>query len=109
MESFIDRATDCMDYIADMCDEISGTDYEDDRDSLTIHFGHGYTYLFNIHKGLEQLWVSSPISGGRHFVWCQSLHEKKDPYPWIDTRNQEYLMHVLDKEWASIAYTSVLQ
>lgn len=109
MDSFIDRATDCMHYIADMCDKIPGTDYEDDRDSLTIHFTNGYTYLFNIHKGLQQLWVASPFSGGRHFVWCQSLHAKACPHPWVDTRNQEYLLHVLDKEWSFIGSATMSQ
>jgi frataxin-like iron-binding protein CyaY len=36
--------------------------------SLTLLLPDRKIYLFNVHAGMQQLWMSSPISGGRHFA-----------------------------------------
>ena len=42
-------------------------DWEETDESLTIIMPDGRKYLFNLHTGMQQLWMASPISGGRHF------------------------------------------
>ena len=50
-------------------------DWEESPESLTIIMPDGRKYLFNQHTGMQQLWMASPISGGRHF----SLTQKASP------------------------------
>jgi|GEM_PF-3798786 len=42
-------------------------DWEETAESMTILMPDGRKYLFNRHTGMQQLWMASPISGGRHF------------------------------------------
>ena len=102
----------------DVLETIEALDCEETPQSLTIllpsphHDGSNSpdwskrpTYLFNQHAGLEQLWMSSPISGGRHFI-CHPEEQNADThnlhrvmfFNWVDTRNGEIIEHVLNQE-----------
>lgn len=65
-------------------------DYEETPESLTLYLSPHKTYLFNLQAVLEQVWLSSPFSGGRHFT-----HKKEE---WIDTRTGEEIFSVLLRE-----------
>ena len=48
-------------------DRFPEIDWEETQESMTILMPDGRKYLFNRHTGMQQLWMASPISGGRHF------------------------------------------
>ena len=50
-------------------------------------------YLIHRHDTLEQIWVSSPISGGWHFTFNAQRNE------WYDTRNNRQLSTMLFLEF----------
>ena len=102
MKTFVDRATDCLYYLSSLCEAYSHLDCEEGQDFLSIDLGDGRVYLFNIHKGMQQLWMSSPFSGGRHFEWHQPSHAPDCLYPWIDTRTKELLIESFKKEMRMI-------
>jgi len=95
---FVDRATLFLHHIMDWCDTVSGLDYEETAESLTVPIRPGTTYLFNVRSGLGQLWMSSPVSGGHHFEWCDTLHKQGHSYPWVDTRNGQLITDVFFQE-----------
>ncbi len=64
------------------CDELPGV--------LTIELPDKRIYLFNSHASQRQLWMSSPFSGGRHFLY--------EDDQWMDTRNQAFLYEILIQE-----------
>jgi frataxin-like iron-binding protein CyaY len=49
-------------------DRFPEIDWEETEESMTILMPDGRKYLFNRHTGMQQLWMASPISGGRHFA-----------------------------------------
>lgn len=49
-------------------------------------------YIIHSHQTLEQVWVSSPISGGLHFSFDPIRHG------WYDTRTDQELIAMLAKE-----------
>lgn len=63
---------------------------EESEDHVEFNLPTGRTYLWHIHYAMEQIWLSSPQSGGRHF--CAT------PLGWKDTRNGEDLREVVQKE-----------
>ncbi|MBN8828838.1 MAG: iron donor protein CyaY [Sphingobacteriia bacterium] len=66
-------------------------DYDLINDVLCIYTTHG-EYVVNKHAPTEQVWLSSPMSGGHHFIWDQNLKS------WISAKGQE-LFDLLDKEF----------
>ncbi len=76
--------------------------------SLTIGMPNGRVYLFNIHERMEQMWLSSPVSGGHHFTYqlvpVADAQSPGFPCPqpyghWIDTRAQKRLQDMIMQEW----------
>ena len=49
-------------------------------------------YIIHSHQTLEQIWVSSPISGGLHFTFDAAQNK------WYDTRNHQELITLLAQE-----------
>ena len=112
-------------------DRFPEIDWEETEESMTILMPDGRKYLFNRHTGMQQLWMASPISGGRHFSLMgqggfsnanpqdpmQCLHRSLMAYTghdasahpgasddfayWTDTRNGESIESVVNKEFAS--------
>ena len=85
-------------------------DCEETAQSFSIILPNHKIYLFNQHTGLQQLWMSSPISGGRHFV-CRTHGSSVDPedtactqkdgmfFNWVDTRNHKIIESYLNEEF----------
>ncbi|MBN9542440.1 MAG: iron donor protein CyaY [Alphaproteobacteria bacterium] len=74
--------------ISDKCDE-----YELDSDCnngvLYIETDSG-TYVINKHAPTMQIWLSSPVSGAKHFVLSDSA--------WICTKTNVKLLEIIEKE-----------
>lgn len=58
-------------------EKIKEIDCEETQQSLSIILPDGRVYLFNIHSGMRQLWMSSPVSGGHHFVFSQGNRDEE--------------------------------
>jgi len=69
---------------------LTSHDDENYQGCSTRKFSFDTKHLFNIHQGMEQVWMSSPFSGGRHFFYQASS--------WIDTRSGEELGQVFKTE-----------
>lgn len=79
--------------------------------AFTIVMPNTRVYLFNLHERLEQMWLSSPISGGHHFVYHMTIDQSPDgavkpttvlPKPWgqwLDTRTNQRLQDMVMQEW----------
>jgi frataxin-like iron-binding protein CyaY len=96
-------------------------DSEETDQSLTLLLPDRKIYLFNMHAGMQQLWMSSPISGGRHFasspeevlvgaitdalpIINSPLNSLKSDdmlgnFYWRDTRNGQIIEDVLNQEF----------
>ena len=94
--------------------DFSDIDCEETAQSLSVILPDQRIYLFNIHTGMQQLWLSSPISGGRHFIYSAaktihpiaasftdtaSVRTSLARYSWHDTRNNEIIETVLNNEF----------
>ena len=88
--TFLDQAQGFLYHVAQQIETIDRLDYDETEHSLTIHLPDQRVYLFNIHQGMEQVWLSSPFSGGRHFSYQMPS--------WSDTRSGEDLLTVLKTE-----------
>lgn len=66
-------------------------DYEVDwgHDVLTLTLPNGRQYVINKHRASQQIWVSSPISGGWHFAWDAGSAS------WQSTRTSQELLALL--------------
>lgn len=74
--------------------ESYGLDLDDETStSLRIRLPDGKTYIIGPYEPLEQVWVSSPFSGGRHFTLYRGH--------WQDTRCGADLKQVLQSELAA--------
>lgn len=49
-------------------DEAGMLEIDFEAGSLTIKLGNGKTFLVSKHGPSQQMWLSSPISGGLHFI-----------------------------------------
>jgi len=69
-------------------------DYEVDwgNDVLTLTLPNGRQYVINKHRASQQIWVSSPVSGGWHFAWNTASAS------WQSTRINQELLTLLRAE-----------
>lgn len=58
---------------------------------LTVEGGEG-TWIVNKHAPTQQIWLSSPLSGARHYAYDAGLGQ------WQDTRGGADLLTVLGDE-----------
>lgn len=58
---------------------------------LTVEGGEG-TWIVNKHAPTQQIWLSSPVSGARHYAYDAGLGQ------WQDTRGGGDLLTVLGDE-----------
>lgn len=91
---FLNRAYACFAVILQQLEAISCADYEDSQDAISIKTMQGRTYLLNIHKGMQQIWISSPLSGGNHFNYFPTPQEDL----WINSRTGEKMGDLMESE-----------
>lgn len=71
------------------------------QDSMTIEFDDRRVLLITLHNTLSQLWVSSPISGGTHFLYDAQKGM------WISTKDQSLdLLHFLEQDLIQLTANS---
>lgn len=67
---------------------------------LSVELPSGDNYVINIHHASEQIWVSSPVSGGSHFSYSS------DDLEWSDADGME-LFALLTQEFYELAELEV--
>ncbi len=94
--SFIKAAQQTLEELFEKLDEQYGDtlDVEEDGESLSLVTDDGRTWLLNIQKHHEELWLSSPITGGHHYcfkggAWVNT----KDP----DSQLETFLLNELEQ------------
>lgn len=96
---FSEHAEDTLQTIADVLEE-ADNEYALEIDlidgTLTIELPDAKQYVISKHEASEQIWLSSPISGGSHF----SYDEEDDI--WISSDSSE-LYEVLSEEFKELA------
>lgn len=89
-----------LEHIAERLEDDDGVwcDVELRGGSLTIVLENRQQYLINKHVAMEQIWVSSPISGARHYAYDENRHA------WVSTRQRdETLPDFLSEELSALA------
>jgi frataxin len=79
----------------DLCHDLENAGVDVDLSPLTLTFpvpGETLPYLVKVHMSSEEIWLSSPLSGGLRFAW----HEGQQA--WVNTRTSETLYDRLRKE-----------
>jgi len=66
---------------------------------LTLELPDGRQYVINKHAPNRQIWLSSPVSGAKHFGWTGEI--------WRSTRGPERLESFLAEELSGITGTRV--
>lgn len=87
--SFIQTAQKTLDELFEHLDEQYGDtlDVEENVDSLSITSDDGKVWLLNIQNHHEELWLSSPITGGHHY--CLKNNR------WVNTKDNASELEVL--------------
>ncbi len=82
------------DSLLDTLEEGLGADADTERQGgvLTVE-GEGGTWVINKHAPTRQIWLSSPISGARHYGFDGAVGR------WVDTRGGEDLLSLLSTEF----------
>ena len=74
-------------YLSDLCD-ILEKDHDADYTSGALMISHAKgQFLLNYHGTMDQIWLSSPVSGAHHFSY-QNIQ-------WLCTRSNRTLEEVL--------------
>lgn len=87
------RLADAVETAAD--DAPGDVDVDLEGGVLTIELDPGGTYVVNKHAPLQQLWVSSPVSGAGHFAWDEAANA------WSSTRGGAPMLPMLAEELAA--------
>ncbi len=82
--------------------EDQGVELEESSMGLKIILPDQKIYVIHGHLDLQQLWVSSPLSGGWHFVLDPILGQ------WKDTRGHQTLEEFFLKEFHKFELPSFL-
>lgn len=93
-QSFETLAENTLDDLMEQIDESLGDRMEVDLDGgiLTIELENGGQYVINKQAPNKEIWVSSPISGAKHFTYNDGLKA------WTDTRGEDKLYDFLSSE-----------
>lgn len=83
LQAIAEQAEDQLDMLEDV---------EEQAGMVTLILDSGQQYLLNQHNPTQQLWLSSPKTGGWHFVWNEAQGQ------WLDTKKQHPLIELLHEE-----------
>ena len=98
---FIQYVHDTFQHLLDCLEEQLGdeSEIEVQETSLQITLSSGKTWLLNRHAPRQEIWLSSPITGGIHFRFDPK--QKK----WISTRpSQDELFSMLEQELSAFSH-----
>ncbi|MBC8269950.1 MAG: iron donor protein CyaY [Rhodospirillaceae bacterium] len=88
---------DIFEQIDDALGDIMDVDFE--AGIVNIELENGSQYVINKQAPNLEIWLSSPVSGAKHFYF----DEQQDS--WIDTRTGEKLYDLLSNEMTSVSGT----
>ena len=100
---FLEVAEEMLKNIANAIEEADSAfelDVDATGDSLNIEFPDGSKYLINIHGSSEEIWVSSPLTGGSHFAYDE------DDGTWKDS-NETDLCELVTEELEDLGGISI--
>ena len=100
---FLELAEEILHNIAKSIEEADSAfelDVDATGDSLKIEFADGSKYLINIHASSEEIWISSPLSGGGHFAYDE------DEGTWKDA-NETDLCELVTEELEELSGISI--
>lgn len=92
---FINQVHNTLQYLAEMLENQLDEDNDIDIQEgfLQITFPSGHIWLLNRHSPTQEIWLSSPLTGGLHFCFHQDIQR------WISTRpSQDELFSLLERE-----------
>ncbi|EEB08697.1 frataxin [Schizosaccharomyces japonicus yFS275] len=101
-------ANDAMDTLNDTLEEFVEAENEPEYDLqyangvLTLGLGKYGTYVINKQPPNHQIWLSSPISGPKHYDW----NERKEA--WLSTRNDSEIFDLLSKELGKMSNKTIV-
>lgn len=77
-------------YLSDLCDSLEDS-YDADyaNDNLVIQHTSGQ-FLLNYHGTMDQIWLSSPLSGAHHFIYKNGQ--------WLCTRTSNTIDAILKED-----------
>ena len=78
---FAEIVEELLQKIADAIEEADSSfelDVDATGDAISIEFPDGSKYLISIHSSTDEIWVSSPLSGGSHFAYDEDSESWKD-------------------------------
>ncbi|EPY49908.1 frataxin [Schizosaccharomyces cryophilus OY26] len=92
------RADDTLEVLnntfEDLLEQSGRTDYDIEYSSgvITLNLGDHGTYVINKQPPAHQVWLSSPVSGPKHFEWASNVKT------WKSTRDEGTMLDILAKE-----------
>lgn len=70
---------------------------EENQESIEIHLQNGMVFLITLNTPLQQIWLSSPVSGAHHYAFDIKAHR------WLSTRiDQDEILDRLGLELSSV-------
>ena len=81
-QAFEATAAKLLEAWAEIIEDTADVDVDCDGSVLSVELDDGRVFILNRHRPLNQLWLSSPITGASHYVWDET--EKS----WMGTRDQ---------------------
>jgi iron-sulfur cluster assembly protein CyaY len=88
-DSFLSQLIDIIDT---ELDDVMEAELQDGI--LTINLDNGRQYILNKHCQLQQLWLSSPVSGASHYTYNNQ---------WQSTRDDKILTTLLEQEFSQLS------
>lgn len=89
---FLQRAEKTFNDLMENLDSLS-VSWDGGEKSITITMEDNKIYAIHRHDSLEEIWLSSPYSGGYHYIFCE---ERKQ---WYCKKNQSFFPFFLMEEW----------
>lgn len=93
-EAFVNLAEKTLQDLMEQIDDALGDQMDVDLDGgiLTIELPSGAQYIINKQTPNREIWMSSPVSGAKHFVFA------KEAQCWVDTRGGDPFYDLLARE-----------
>jgi len=82
-------------------DNAEDFDVDCDGSVLTIELEDGRVFVVNRHRPLQQIWLSSPVSGASHYDWNAA------DGVWAGTKGEGHLHTTLSQELTALAGVAI--
>ena len=97
--NFETHAENALQAVFEQVDNALGDQLEVDLDGgiLSIELASGCQYIINKQAPNRELWMSSPVSGAKHFYFDEETEN------WVDTRSDGIFFDILSDELTQIS------